>query len=814
MNAKPTDLPIEPVLPEICTALRSEKKLILAAPPGAGKTSRVPLALAGLIDGFQSAEGKILVLQPRRIAARLAAQRLAQSLGEPVGQKIGISTRIDRKVSAQSKIEVLTDGVFIRRLLSNQDLDGVDTVLFDEIHERSLNMDLGLALAREVQSVLRDDLAIGLMSATLDTERFSRGFGGPVIETQGRQFPIETNYLGRTQDRPEAQMAKAIKRACRETEGSILAFLPGAAEIRRTAEMLDGEIDAEIAPLFGALSPAEQDRAIQPAARGGRKIVLATDIAESSLTIEGISVVVDLGLARRPKQNASGFGTTLLTERASKANVDQRRGRAGRLGPGICYRLWAEAETRGLTASPTPEIESAGLSGLRLTLAAWGERDAERLPWLDPPPAGRMVAAEAALQKLGALTDAGDLTEQGRQMVDLPLAPDLAALIACAPKGPEKALSAELAVLIGEAGLGGNSLDLMERLPRFRSETSARAKILRDQAKRWAGKATPDGNAARILARAWPDRIARRRDDGKTWLLASGSAARVPQDSPLAKSEWLVVASLSGNATSSRITQAVAISETEVRALFPPIVEEIATFDAKTNAFRARRVERLGAIVLSETPLPRPSGHAAKRAWLDYVRTNGFEAVGLADAIAVHLARIGCLNSAGFDSLESKSHANLEETVETWLAPSISERAFRPPDAKLVQSALVQSLNWPEQNLLNQHAPLTLSLPTGRRVSINWLDDRAPLIEARVQEFYGTSNHPFIAEGRIPVTLQFLSPGGKPVATTRDLEGFWTGGYADMAKDMRSRYPKHDWPIDPANAKPHAGLTKARLNKS
>ncbi|HAQ77401.1 MAG TPA: ATP-dependent helicase HrpB, partial [Hyphomonas sp.] len=417
MQSSLPSLPIDDVLAEICAGLRDHARLVLAAPPGAGKTTRVPLALAGLLGEAPIIEGKIIMLEPRRIAARMAAQQMANSLGEKLGQSVGLTTRVDRKVSAATRVEVITDGLFTRRILSDPELAGVGAVIFDEFHERRLNSDLGLTLAMEAQGALRDDLRILIMSATLDTEKVSSVLGAPVVESQGRQYPVESKYLGRSQDRIEDRMAAAVRKALREEEGSILAFLPGAREIQRTAEQLETVPDnVRVAPLFGALSPAEQDAAVSPAPEGMRKIVLATDIAESALTIEGVRIVIDSGLSRVAEEAAGGLGTRLSTVKASRASVDQRRGRAGRLSPGVCYRLWDEAATRGLMAAPVPEILKSDLSGLVLTLAEWGERDATRLTWMDAPPAGRLKAAQELLSTLGAIDETGALTVLGSEM--------------------------------------------------------------------------------------------------------------------------------------------------------------------------------------------------------------------------------------------------------------------------------------------------------------------------------------------------------------------------------------------------------------
>lgn len=808
MNA----LPIETLLPEIADTLRARRRLILGAPPGAGKTTRVPLALAGLIEGFEAYPGKIVMLEPRRIAARMAAQRMAQTLGERLGQRIGLATRVDRQVSKDTVVEVITDGLFTRRLLSDPELSGVSAVIFDEIHERSLSADIGLALAQESQAALREDLHLLAMSATLDTDTMARQLDAPVIVSEGRQYPVETRYLGRTRDRLEDQMARAIERAIRETDGSVLAFLPGAGEIRRTAERLSLPADILIAPLYGALSPREQDAAIQPCGTGRRKVVLATDIAESALTIDGVSVVVDSGYARVPRYVPGGLSTELQTVRAAKANVDQRRGRAGRLGPGICYRLWDAAETRGLTPAPEPEIQNADLSGLVLTLADWGEAAPQRLNWLAPPPKGRLAAAQRDLLGLGAITETGTLTPKGRAMSRLPLAPRLAALIIGAETDGEKARAAQIAALISERGIGGNSADLADRLARFQAEGSARAKKLRAQAARWGGSDAPTGDAATLLAKGWPDMIARRRSPGSAqYLLANGRGGQVDETSPLAKSDWLVVADMAGSAKSARITLAAVIDEATATRHGQLETRDDAEFDPAKGTFKARRVSALGAIILSEQPLPKPSHDAARTAFLNHLQTDGFAPTGLDRPVKAVLARLQALNAAFGEPWPVWSLSELQAEVFDWLGPLLGHGSFTLPKPATLADALKARLDWPLPQELDRKAPRRLKLPSGRDAPIDWLSDRAPLIDCKAQELYGATQHLFVADGRLPVTLQILSPGGKPVATTQDLPGFWTGGYRDMAKDMRGRYPKHDWPDDPAAAKPHAGMTKARL---
>ncbi|MFN3911746.1 ATP-dependent helicase HrpB [Hyphomonas sp.] len=813
MTRVPAPLPIDDVLPAILEQLRGGNRLVLAAPPGAGKTTRVPLALAGLLGPPGVIAGRILMLEPRRIAARMAAERMASGLGERLGQTVGLTTRVDRKVSAATRIEVITDGLFTRRILNDPELKEVGAVLFDEFHERRLNSDLGLALALEVQGALREDLRLLIMSATLDTASVAKAITAPVIESEGRQYPVETRYLGRSGERIEDRMPKAIRQALREQEGSILAFLPGAREIHRTADALsDLGANVLVAPLFGALSPAEQDAAVSPAPDGKRKVVLATDLAESALTIEGVRIVIDSGLARVAEDEAGGLGTRLSTVRASRASVDQRRGRAGRTAPGVCYRLWDEAATRGLNAAPVPEILVSDLSGLVLALAEWGERDPSKLVWMDPPPAGKYRAAEAQLRALGALDEAGALTPKGREMARLPMAPRLAALIASAPGAPEKALAAEVAALAGERGMGGESSDLRDRLQRFRADGGQRARSLKAQASSWGGGARPGGDLARLLASAWPDQVARRRPGSEgSYLLASGRAANIPATDGLAKSEWLVIADLGGASREPRITLALPLTETEALASQKILTENRAAFDPKTAKFTARRVKALGAIVLSEAPLPKPSADAAARAMLDAVQAAGFGALGAADAVEETLHRLRILETSALIEAPVREAAALVETAPDWLHPLLRRKGAVVPQPQEVRDALIQSFDWPVQEALRQHAPLSLDLPSGQTARVDWLDPRAPLVSARAQAFYGLTEHPKIAAGRVPVTVELLSPGMKPAAATQDLARFWGAGYKDMAKDMRGRYPKHDWPDDPAKARAHEGRTKKRL---
>jgi ATP-dependent helicase HrpB len=811
-------LPIDEALPRLKKALSSDPRLVLAAPPGAGKTTRVPLAL---LDEDWLSGKRIVMLEPRRIAARMAAERMAAMLGERAGETVGLSTRVDRRVSAKTRIEVVTDGLFTRRILNEPDLPGVGAVLFDEFHERSLAADLGLALARDVQSGLREDLRLVLMSATLDVARMAKAFDALVVESEGRAFPVETFYLGKSADFVEDQAARAVRRALREQPRSVLVFMPGMKEILRTAERLqDLSDDFIIAPLYGALSPAEQDRAVAPAPPGKRKVVIATDIAESSLTIEGVSAVVDAGLARVAEYGPEG-GASLVTRRASRASVDQRRGRAGRLGPGVCYRLWDEESTRGLAAEPAPEILTANLDGLLLVLAEWGETDPSRLPFIDAPPAGRIAAARASLTALGALDVSGGLTARGREIAALPMEPRLAAMIAGANDPGERALGAEIAALISERGLGGSSTDLRDRLARFRTDRTPRAEALRAQAARWAKGAAPApaAQAGRTIARALPGNIARadaaRGGKERAYQLASGRTVFLDGGDALANEPWLAVADLAGAAANARILAAAPLPEADALALGDMRTEETAAFDRSRRTVTGRRVTRLGKIELSAAPLPRPSADTARLAIVEALRADGLVLLIHYEAIKASLARIALARAHFGDEWPALAEADLMARAEEWLTPLFGDPpSIDRPSADDLRRGVIGLLDWARQRRLDALAPLSIATPAGRSIEIDYAAEGGPRVEARVQEFYGLSLHPAVMEGKVPLTVSLLSPARRQAALTKDLPGFWRGGYRDMAKDMRSEYPKHDWPDDPAAARAHEGKTKARLARA
>lgn len=798
-----TRLPIDDVLPQISAALASGNRLVLSAPPGAGKTMKVPLHL---LDADWLADRKIIMLEPRRIAARRAAEFMAQSLGEKVGETIGVRSRLDTRVGPRTRIEVVTEGVFTNLITRDPDLPGIGAVLFDEFHERSLDADLGLALALETQTALNEALRIVIMSATLDVERVRSLLGAPVIQSDGRAFPVETKYLGRTQDRLEDQMAKAIRRALAVETGSILAFLPGAAEISRTAERLsDLPTDILICPLFGALSPGEQDEAIRPAPSGRRKVVLATDIAESSLTIEGVRVVVDAGLARVPDYTPGSLGASLRTVKASLANVDQRRGRAGRTEPGVCYRLWHEEENRGLAKSVSPEILNSDLSSLMLRLAHWGEADPFQLTWLDPPSKGSIEAARQTLQSIGFLDGGSRLTVLGQKAVSLPLSPRLARLVLVGQSESDRALGAYVAALLSEQGLGGQDIDLTHRIGQFDRNTTPRAKTLKAKARDWAQtNASPKGDIAKLIAMAWPDQIARLREgsDGR-YIMSGGGGVRLPDASPLTGQTWLTVCETSGQTGKEAIIRlACTIDEKIAKAVLPENTIDYAEFDVATGSMRARRQKRLGGIVLSETPLQKPDNETCADAVCRAVAAHGLSILPGWDTLSRYLTRVQYAARLHDRDWPDTSHDGLAGQADDWLRPAIEASGLATIQSGELTNALRNWLQWSVTSEIDRLAPSSWTSPTGRSHKIDYDGEQAPLVSLRVQELYGQTRHPSICDGTVPLTLSLLSPAQRQVALTRDLPGFWKGGYADMRKDMKGRYPKHDWPDDPANAKP------------
>jgi ATP-dependent helicase HrpB len=857
-----TPLPIDAVLDQLARTLAGGNTAVLVAPPGAGKTTRVPLAL---LDAPWLENRKIIVLEPRRIAARASAERMAHTLGERVGETVGYRVRFGSKVSRATRIEVVTEGIFSRQILDDPELTGVAAVLFDEFHERSLDADLGLALARDAQVGLRDDLRILVMSATLDGARVAKLLGdAPVVASEGRAFPVETRYLGRRADAPlERQMADAIVMALRADPGSVLAFLPGAAEIRRTQNFLGERVhDAsiEIVPLFGALDAAVQDRAIAPARQGQRKVVLATSIAETSLTIEGVRIVVDSGVARVPRYEPDIGLTRLETVRASRAAVDQRRGRAGRTEPGVCYRLWDEPQTASLVAYTQPEILSADLSSLVLDLAQWGVSDPSALAFLDSPSAPALKEARSLLRELGALDGDGRITAEGKSLRALALPPRLARMIVDSHRLGAGEEAAEIAAVLTERGLGGDSVDLDARLDQFRRDRSPRASSARSLAQRWASqvKASEDANAAAsspsplagegrgggapstasigatptpnppervsspvsppqgggelttgvMLALAFPDRVARNRGNG-SFVLANGRGAAVDQTSALARAPYIAVAELTGTAASGRILLAAPIMLPDIELRFADqieIADEI-SFDRAAMALRARRKRTLHAITLSEAPLALSPSAETARVLADGLVAAGLDKLPWSKPLQQWRDRVMFLRKAEREASQSSwpdlSDDALAAQREAWLMPALHDKtSLKEFSASDLSDALMTLMPWELRARLEREAPTHFEAPTGTMLAIDYEAEQGPTIAVRLQELFGLNTHPSIAKGAVPLVLELLSPAHRPVQVTRDLPGFWRGSYAAVRSDLRGRYPRHPWPEDPASAMP------------
>jgi len=810
-------LPVDEVLPQLRAALAERNAAVLVAPPGAGKTTRVP---PGLIGEPWARTGKIMLLSPRRIAARAAAARMATEYGERVGETVGYRVRLDSKISANTRIEVVTEGVFTRMILDDPELAGVACVLFDEFHERSLEGDLGLALARETQAALRPDLKLVVMSATLDASRIATLLDdAPVVVSEGRMFPVRFVYRPRdVRGWLEPDVASAVTAALAQESGSALVFLPGAREIERTAELLREQVrdpSVDIRPLYGAMTPTDQDAAIAPSPLGRRKVVLATAIAETSLTIEGVRIVVDAGLSRRASYEPALGLTHLETVRASQASVTQRAGRAGRLEPGVCWRLWAEAETRSLPPFDRPEILEADLTGLALDLASWGARDPKTLTWLDPPPKAAWEEAIGLLKRINAIGNDGQITAQGEKVARLPLPPRLAHMVLEAAQAGDALLAAQLAVLITEQGLGGRSVDLRDRLDglaRERGQRGDAARRLAERIAKSAGAASLNVVADRtgaVLAVGFPDRVAKSRgvalNHGRretTFLMVNGRAARLGEDERLSRAKFLVAVDATGKADSARIVAAAEIEEAEVERLFADDIETHAamTVDTATGAMRARRLRKLGRITLSEAPVERLSAEELRDALLEAVREEGLQILSWNESAEQVRARVRFLYEHDSGPWPDWSDETLVASLGNWLAPAL-DGVTRLKDADIA-GALLNALPYELRRRLDAEAPSKFETPAGSSLNIDYTAHGGPALDVRLQELFGLDQHPTVARGRAPLTLRLLSPAQRPVQTTKDLPGFWRGSYAAVRSEMRGRYPKHPWPDDPLTAPP------------
>lgn len=826
-------LPIDEVLPELLAALRDGPRALLIAPPGAGKTTRVASALLG--EPWCS--GQILLLVPRRLAARAAAEYMARERGQEAGATIGYQTRLDSRAGKATRVIAMTHGVFLSRIQYDPELAGVSAVLFDEVHERSLDSDLSLALTLDAARELRPDLRLLAMSATLDGERFGRLLDEPPrIESSGKSFPLEIVYDGKKADqRTEQAVAAACRRALADHDGSLLAFLPGVAEIERTADALGALPPGVILHrLHGQVDPAAQRAALRPPAPGTRKLVLATSIAETSVTLDDVRIVIDSGLTRRPRYDRGAGLTRLVTERASQAAITQRAGRAARQAPGVAIRLWEEAATASLPPHDPPEILEADLSSLLLTSLLWGEADPTRLPFLDPPPAAALAEARTRLTSLGAFGDDGRLTAHGREIASWPLEPRLAHMMVEAGRRGFARAAAD-AALLSERGIGGNDPDLEVRWRRWQNERGPRAQAARKMAERWASRApaqagvqggakaaqslgkerkspngapgprpSPGHDLARAIALAFPDRLSRRRDaSGESWQSVGGRGFRLDPTSSLARSEWLAVAEVAGAASGARILSAAAIDLADIEALYGDRIEEYrqARFDPATSAIAATRGRRLGAIRLSSAPDPRPDAATVEAGLLDAVRRHGVAILPWSEA-ALALRHRAAFAAAHDDSIADLSDAALLASADDWLAPLLAGRRNLNLAPSALSGALDGLLGYEAKRAIDRLAPSHFASPAGSSHPIDYAAPGGPTVEVRAQALYGLKDHPMIAGGRVPLTLAITSPAHRPIQTTRDLPAFWAGSWREVAKEMRGRYPRHLWPDDPAAAAP------------
>ena len=805
-----TSLPIHAVLPDLLATLRERSSAVLVAPPGAGKTTAVAPAL---IDETWCT-GEVLVTSPRRLAARAAAERMAAQADEPVGRTFGYATRLDTKRSAATRVTVVTEGILTARLQDDPELTGVSAILFDEVHERSLDGDFGLALALDAQAGLRPDLRVVAMSATLDGARFAALMDdAPVIESEGRSHPLELRHIGRAAEaRIEEAMAAAIRRALAEAAGGVLAFLPGVAEIERTAERVGDLPGVRLHRLHGSLDPAAQRAAIRAEPDGARKLVLATSIAETSLTLDGIRVVVDSGLARRPRYDRAAGMTRLVTERASQAAATQRAGRAARQGSGVAYRLWEAAATAGIPRFDPPEILEADLSALVLACALWGVADPRALRWIDPPPAVAIDEARARLLGLGAIDADGRPAAHGRRIAGLPMAPRLAHMLL---RAGDKRLAAEIAVLLQERGLGGQDADLELRLRRWRGDRSPKAENARALAKRWAAMAGRDGSGdtiAACVALAFPDRVARRRDaSGERWVSAGGRGFRLDVTASLARAEWLAVAETQGMAAGARILSGAAIDADDVETLFAERIEtrRTAVFDPATGGVQPLRERRIGAIRVSSGPDSQADPAAVAAALVEGVRTHGVDLLPWSEAAQALRTRAAYAGVPLDDE-------TLVERLDEWLPALVAgKRRLDAIAPGALTEALRTLLGWDALRQIDRLAPADFTSPAGSTNAIDYGAEAGPTVELRVQTLFGLAEHPVVGERRVPLVLSLTSPAGRPIQTTRDLPGFWQGSWRDVAREMRGRYPRHPWPDDPAAAAPtlRTKNADARRNK-
>ena len=829
-------LPVHEALPELRAALAARGVAVLQAPPGAGKTTVVPLELLG--EPWLAGR-KLVMLEPRRLAARAAARRMASTLGQPVGRTVGHRVRFDTRVSADTRIEVVTEGVLTRMRLEDPSLEGIGLLIFDEFHERSIHADLGLALALESRSVLRPDLRILVMSATLDGDRVATLLdGAPIITSAGRRFDVETRYRPRRADqRLEAAVAAVVHEALEETEGDVLVFLPGAGEINRVAETIRlGDTPAtRLCRLHGTLTTEQQDEAIAPSTSGRRKVVLSTSIAETSLTIEGVRVVIDAGLMRVPRFSPRTGMSRLETIRVTRASADQRRGRAGRTAAGVCYRMWDANEERGLVPFNTPEILATDLAPLALDLAAARVRDPRELAWLDAPPAGAFAHARALLTRLGALNP--QVTEHGMDMARLPAHPRLAHMLLEGARLGDAQTAADLAALLSERDIlrrtDGQTdrrtdppVDISIRIDALRGHRpvglavdAAGIQRVRQEARIWLLRGKPfvspsvRPSVGVLAALAYPDRIAKRRDAAGSFLLANGRGASIDPHDPLAMSEWLVALDLDDVGTESRVRLAAALSEDEVSRV---AAEHIVTtdeiiWDHDSARVVTRRVARLGAIMVEERSLSPPDPGRVGIALLEGIRDTGLETLAWSDEARSVRARLAFLHRVDPAWPEVSDQALLD-ALESWLGHRIAG-ARKPSEVRVSGSDVLGLVPGALRTRFDDLAPERIEVPSGSRIAVDYSDAMKPVLAVRLQEVFGLTETPRVAGGKVPLLMHLLSPAYRPMQVTSDLASFWKSGYFDVRKDLRGRYSKHHWPEDPLSAEPVRGAKRRRRDR-
>ncbi|RNI29140.1 ATP-dependent helicase HrpB [Rufibacter latericius] len=834
------ELPVKEALPRLLTALENNSRAVLEAPPGAGKTTLVPLAL---LEADWRAGGKILMLEPRRLAARAAAQRMSDLLGEEVGQTVGFWVRMEHIVSDKTRIEVVTEGILTRLLQSDPTLEGVAAIIFDEFHERSLQADVGLALALDAQAVLRPDLRLLVMSATLDAASVANWLEAPVIKSEGRQFPVETHYLTpaelasagqRPAERLVALLPKALRKALdQEPEGDLLVFLPGMGEMRRVAQALEGKLTStiDLHLLHGDLNLTQQLAAIRPAPANRRKIVLATSIAETSLTIEGVKVVIDGGFARVPKFVPRIGLTTLATIPVSRAAADQRRGRAGRLGPGVCYRMWSSADQLQLADRQTPEICEADLTGLALELSIWGAQEATDLKWLDIPPAAALSLAHDLLIRLEALDRNGKATAHGKALAALGLSPRLGHLVVRGHALGLGTTACEIAALLSDRDIlkplqiswADPLPDLTLRLelldgqspptPGFVVDGNTVRKI-REQAQnlrqriREKRKPLDFGAIGLLTALAYPDRLAQRETSGRVRLISGQRAAL--QTEVFGEAEFYAIAHME-LCTRPRVLSAAAVSKEELLTHFASQLERVeeVRWDAASEKVIARQITRMGALTLEEAVLSQPNQELVARALLNALQEKGMERLPWSEEARRTRQRLAFLHQLSPEQWPDVSDTQLEETLEEWLLPHLVGLRTLEQVARLdFREILLADFSWEQRQEMDRLAPSHLEVPSGSRIAVDYADPASPVLAVRLQEVFGLLDTPRVGGGKVPLLMHLLSPASRPVQVTRDLRSFWSTGYFDVRKDLRGRYPKHHWPDDPLSAPPTRGTKK------